>query len=675
MAEVNHQRRAGVAILTLNRPVANVLAHSLRADLRTALNTAITDDEVSAIVLTGAGADFSTGMDVTDYDVPPKSPWVDDLCLLIETCPKPVVAAMHGAVLGGGAELALAAHGRVAAVGTQIGFPEVLLGLIPNGGATQRLPRMTGAQVALEMMLSGQKLDIHDRHAKPLIDAVVTEGVVDAAVEMALDMARAREWTRAEDRVAGLADPVAYQNAISDVRATLRSSGSAEADIVTCVEAAQLLPYRRGLELERVRFNDRRRTPDARARRHFQVSERRAAIMPERARGRPAEVNQVVIPGSGALVAELAIMCLDAGLRVSLMAEDVDRTEAIRARIGSIYDGAVDHHVLTATARDDLMTRLAPAWPAEALPQTDLVLDTGQIDLQAHHAALNPAAIWVPVASGQGMPSTAPRDIAARHVEVRVYRPVVNTKMVELCVPPGASSDTVVTVAHLFNSMGRTVIRSECVEGLVGGNMSAALYAAALRLAKAGVGPYRIDAAARGLGFARGPFQLMDDEGLANVATRLNRRAEAGGAGDSDVLAPRIAAGAKGRASGRGFYVYDEAGVQFDPELEEGAHARPTDAVPLDPRAGLEAALVNEAARLLAAQVVQRASDIDVIMVRGFGFDPRRGGPLFQADMMGLFTVLRDLRRLMPISASLWQPHQIIEDMVKNGVGFFGRKA
>lgn len=674
MAEVNHHRRSGVAILTLNRPVANVLAHSLRTDLQNALSSAVADDDVSAIVLAASGADFSTGVDITDYDAPPKSPWINDLCLQIETCSKPVVAALHGAVIGGGAELALAAHKRVAAAGTQIGLPEILLGLIPNGGATQRLPRMVGAQRALEVMLSGQKLDVADPRLNNIIDAIVPDGVVDAAVDIALDLARAGKWTQARDRVAGLSDPVAYQNAIRDVRAKLRSSGSAEADIVTCVEAAQLLPYARGLELERVRFLDRRQTSDARARRHFQMSERRTAIMPERAQGRPAEVQHVVVPGSGALVAELAIMCLDAGLNVSLMAEDVAGTEAVRSRIGSIYDGAVDHHVLSAEARDALMARLAPAWPAEALPQADLVLDAGLIGLQAHHPVLNPGAIWVSIATGQGMPTTAPRDIAARHLEVRVYRPALSTKMVELCVPPGATSDTVVTVAHLFGRMGRTVVRSECVEGLIGGNMSAALFSAALTLAKAGITPYRIDAAARGLGFAQGPFHLMDHEGLPNVANRLQRRAETGGEGDSDLLMPRIAAGATGRGAGRGFYIYDEDGAQPDPELNGGGGPTRADATMANPRAALEAALVNEAARLLGAQVVQRASDIDVVMVRGFGFDPRRGGPLFQADMTGLLSVLSDMKHLVPMSAPLWQPHEMIETMVKNGTGFFGRK-
>ncbi|WP_306113841.1 MULTISPECIES: enoyl-CoA hydratase-related protein [unclassified Roseovarius] len=672
---MNHQRRSGVAILTLNRPMANVLAHSLRTDLQNALNSAVSDAEVSAIVLAASGADFSSGVDITDYDGPPKSPWTNDLCLQIEACPKPVVAALHGAVLGGGAELALAAHKRVAATGTRFGLPEVLLGLIPNGGATQRLPRMVGAQRALELMLSGREFGVEDPRLKNLVDAVVPEGVIEAAVETALELARAGKWTRTRDRIAGFSDPVAYQNAIREVRSKLRSSRSAEADIVTCVEAAQLLPYMRGLELEQVRFEDRRRTPDSRARRHFHTSERRTAIMPERARGRPADVQQVVIPGSGALVAELAIMCLDAGLNVSLMAEDVARTESVRARIEEIYNGAVDHHVLNAEARDALMARLTPAWPAEALPQADLVLDAGLVDLQVHHHALNPEAIWVSVASGQGMPTTAPRDIAARHLEVRVYRPVINTKMVELCVPPGATSDTVVTVAHLFNRMGRTVVRSECVEGLVGGNMSAAFFAAALALAKAGVGPYRIDAAARGLGFAHGPFLLMDEEGLPKVAARLQRRVEAGGEGDSDLLTPRIAAGATGRGAGRGFYIYDDGGAHPDPELKDGVGAAPVEAAVANPRAALEAALVNEAARLLGAQVVQRASDIDVIMVRGFGFDARRGGPLFQADVTGLLSILNDLKRLASVSASLWQPHEMIETMVKNGTGFFGRKS
>ncbi|MEO3415818.1 enoyl-CoA hydratase-related protein [Roseovarius sp. CAU 1744] len=674
MAEVHQERRSGVAILTLDRPVANVLAHSLRAALLSEINNALADDDVSAIVIAAAGNDFSTGVDVTDYDEPPKFPWISDLCNVIETAAKPVVAALHGAVLGSGFELALAAHRRVASAGTQVALPEVFLGLIPNGGATQRVPRMAGAQVALELMLSGQKVDVADPRMKHLIDDVVQGPPLEVAIAAALDLADSGKWVWARDRVSGLSDPLTYQKSIADLRGTLRSSASAEADIVTCIEAAQLLPYERGLELEQVRFEDRRKSPDARARRHFYASERRAMIMPERAQGRPADVQEVVIPGRGALAVELAIICLDAGLQVSLMADNVEATEAVRARIASIYDSAVDHHALSREAVDELLARLKPAWPAEALPRADVVLDPGEIDLLAHHGALNPRAIWVSVASGNGVSANAPRDISGRYVEMRVYRPVTNTKLVELCVPAGAIPDTVVTIAQMFNRMERTVIRSECVEGLVGENMSAALFAAALALARTGIGVYRIDAAARGLGFGRGPFRLMDEEGLVNVASRLKRRAEAGSEGDSGVLAPRIAAGATGRASGRGFYIYDDDGVHMDPELAEAANDGPADVTGVGPRAALEAALVNEAARLLSAKVVQRASDIDVVMVSGFGFDPRRGGPLFQADLLGMFPVLKDLKRFTAISAPLWQPHAMIEDMVKNGTGFFGRK-
>ncbi len=191
MAEVHHEQRAGIAVLTLNRPVANALAHSLRMDLSRELNAAFTDDAVRAIVLAGAGLDFSSGVDVTDYDGDLAQPWIDDLCLEIENAPKPVVAALQGAALGAGFELALAAHGRIAQDGARVGLPEVQLGLIPNGGATQRMPRMTGAQISLQFMLSGQSFSVSDPRLKNVIDSIVPEGVVDAAVDAARALADA----------------------------------------------------------------------------------------------------------------------------------------------------------------------------------------------------------------------------------------------------------------------------------------------------------------------------------------------------------------------------------------------------------------------------------------------------------------------------------------------------
>ncbi|WP_299849382.1 enoyl-CoA hydratase/isomerase family protein [uncultured Roseovarius sp.] len=672
MIEVHHERRAGVAILTLDRPVANALAPSLRAALSLTLDAAIADDEVQAIVLHSAGSDFSTGVDVAEYDTPPQAPWINDLCLKIENSPKPVVAALHGAALGGGFELALAAHMRVASEGARVALPDIKLGLVPGGGATQRIPRMAGAQVALELMLSGQMLDVADPRLKRIIDKIVPGPSVEAAVAAALELAAAGKWARARDRFAGLSDPLTYQKSVAEVMGKLRQKDSAEADIVRCVEAAQLLPYERGLEMERVTFEDRRNAPVARARRHILTAERRAMIMPERSTGQARDVTEVLIPGSSALVIELAVACLDAGLRVTLMAEDVAATDTVRSRIGGIYDGAVSREVMTAEIRDNVMSRLAAAWPDEALARTDLVLDTGEVDLRAHGASLNPAAVWAPVTSGGPMPVTVPNDIGGRQVDLRVYRPALSTKLVELCVPPGATADAAVTVAQFFSRMGHTVIRCECVEGLVGGNMSAALYSAALVLAGAGASPYRIDAGARALGFARGPFQLMDIDGLPTVVERLNARAVGGGIVDLGLLTDRIAQGAGGRAAGKGFYLYDEKGAHPDMGLpaksgEVGEWFEP------QLGAALQAVLVNEAARLLSAPVVQRASDIDVVMVGAFGFDRGRGGPLFQAELQGLFGVMKDMQRCAGLSTALWHPHQMIGDLVKNGEGFFGR--
>lgn len=672
MAEVHHDRRADVALLTMNRPVANALAVSLRAELIREIEQAVEDPTVTAIVLAGAGHDFSNGVDVTDYDGELQRPWVSDVCLTIEKASKPIVAALHGAVLGGGFELALAAHARVAARDTRIGLPEVQLGLIPNGGATQRLPRLVGAQVAFTLMLSGQSLSVTDPKVARLIDEITDGSVVDAAIAHARALANDGNWIPTAERSTGLTDPISFQMSVADLREKLRNPKSPEADIVTCVEAAQLLPMDRGLALEMVRFNDRRMSQDARARRHFHVAERRAMIFPEKAHGIAGQIREVLIPGSGPLATELAIACLDTGLRVTLMAESVETTEAMRRQIETIYDNAHKAGAFSRETCDEVMSRVVPDWPDEGLARADLVLDTGQIDLHAHHGSLNPRAIWACVSNIEEMPTTAPEGIGGRRVDLRFYRPALSIKLAELGVPPGAYADTVVTVADMLNRSGRTVVRCDCVDGLVGGNMSAALFAASLALAKSGVGPYRIDAAARGLGFKRGPFRLMDEEGLPAVADRLRRRQQSGGPGDSDVLVPRIAIGATGRTAGRGFYIYDTDGTHYDPDLRDAVGKVLPTGLP-DPRAALEAALANEAMRLLSAGVVQRASDIDVVMVHAFGFEPHRGGPLFQADISGQFNVLKTLKQLVPLSPALWTPQPGIEDMVKNGMGFFGR--
>lgn len=684
--ELHHDLRDGVAILTLDRPIANALAPSLRKKLSTALDQAFLDDATEAIVLCGAGSGFSSGVDIQEYDGPLARPWVGDLCNMIENAPKPVVAALHGSAIGAGIELALAAHGRVAQSDTRIAFPEVTLGLIPGSGGTQRLPRLIGAQLALELMLSGQLLEASDSRLEPVFDKVVGASHLEEAMGLAKSLAAAKNWVRTCDRTDGTHDPEAYWAAVESHSRKYEGGNSTARDIVKCVEAAQLLPFELGLEFEKVAFEDRIKSPQARAQLHVYVAERRANVVPEAAHGRAMPVDQVIFLGASAVSVELAIICLDAGQTVTLLTPEQGQADEFLARVEHTYDAAVKRGKMTQDMQNDRMSRLSHSIENSALARADLVFDSGGVFSGEAGFQSNAQAVWVMLDAAVPLAQRAEQvGVEGRAVALRAYRPAHSTALAEIAVPEGTDPDSVATIKAYFTQMGRAVVRSKPVSGLLGHNLIAALYQAALCLVQAGQLPYRIDIAVRELGFASGAFQMMDEEGLDLVLHRLNRLRLSRGLRPlpgENLLAARIEAGAEGRASGFGFYRYQGSEILPDPGmpgwLEKWRATQPDILHQIEyAESGLAllSALANEAAKLVADNVAARASDLDVIAVKGYGFDRARGGPLFMADEIGMLTILGCLQDLSDLSDDLWHPHPMIEEMVKYGRGFFSKPA
>jgi 3-hydroxyacyl-CoA dehydrogenase len=682
VSEVNEERDDGIAVLELNRPVANALAPSLRKELETRLTAALADPVVKAIVLKGAGQGFSSGVDITEYERPLEAPWVGDLCEMIEDAPKPVVAALHGSALGAGFELALAAHARVADRSARVALPEVTLGLIPGAGGTQRLSRVTGAQVALEFLLAGRATEAKDARLRRVFERLVDGDPLNEAKTLANEMAVSGNWKRTRDRDPGLTDPEGYQQAVQAVAARIAAADSAERDIVKCVEAAQLLPFDQAIIFERALFDDRIKSQAARASRHAFASERRAGVMPEIAQGQARPVNHIALLGQGALMVELAIQGLDSGQQVTLVTATDPQAKAIIDRVAAIYDAAVNRQRLQPTAKDQRLSRLKSADLASALEQADLVLDDGTLLLPDEAPALRPGTVW---ASLQGETPDPKRiatvQAAEMHVVLKHSRPAHSTHLVELAVPEATRPDAVATVARSMSTTGRTIVRSGVIPGLLSGNLFFAMFGAGLALCRAGYEPERIDNAAHDLGFRNGPFETADILGLPQVLSRHESLSKARGHNppkDLEILSARIAAGAKGRAVGKGIYRYENGAPQSDPSLSEWLAAWRQDgqgALPdgTDVKRALHAAFVNEAARLIEDKRVLRAADIDVVAVKGMGFDRRLGGPLLQADFLRVFSLLQAMQHLEALDSAIWTPHAKILDMVKHGEGFFGR--
>jgi 3-hydroxyacyl-CoA dehydrogenase len=647
---IQTEQSEGVAVLRLDRPVANALSPDLRAALLAALDAAEADDTCRAVVLAGAGTGFSSGVDLTEYEAPGVPPSVADLCDRIEGFAKPVVAGLHGSALGAGLALALAAHGRVAQAATRLALPEIGLGMMPGAGVTQRLPRLVGAQAALEFMLSGQPARADDPRLRRLFDQITEDPPEAAARALAARLAEAGHWVRPCDVTRGFSDPVGYQRAIADVRDRMPGQTGAAADILRAVEAAQLLPAEQGCAFEAVLFEERLRSPEARAQRHVYAAERRAAGLPELRRGQVREIARVGLSGRG--LGEVALVLLAGGRTV--WSDDPELPAALRRTL----DARVARGQLRAEARDDWLARLSG----------DSAGRRADLWLAAEGVAAEPG-LFARLDMGAGF--------AGPGVGLRLYPPVGAARCAEIGVPEGqpGEADTVASLARLMAALRITVLRAarpEAGPGL-GHVMEGALRLAALQLMRAGLAPPRIDAAAQRLGLRTGPFLAMDEDGLAEVAPRLHRVADILGL-PGDVLAPladRIDKGAAGRAVGRGFYDHPPDGPRAPREFAGAAEVTLPGEVTV--RHALHAALVNAAERLLAAGAVQRASDLDVVMVCGLGYARRRGGPLCHADQRGLMAVLKDMKALSPMAPPLWSPRPGILERVKLGEGYFSR--
>ncbi len=368
---VRHEAVGAVLVLVIDAPPVNALGHAVRAGLAAGIRAAIADPAVQSVVICAEGRTFPAGADIAEFGQPPRPPSLPEVLDQIEMCPKPVVAALHGSALGGGLELALAAHARVAVADARVGLPEVNLGILPGAGGTQRLPRLIGAEQALRIMLTGRPVPAVEALALGILDQVVEGGLLEAALAVAGAMTAPRP-TR--DRRDGMRDGRAYVAAVAAGRVQVAGSPlPAPPRIVDCVEAALLLPFEQGQAFERAAFSDLVMSPEAVALRAAFFAERRAGRMPGAdARARP--VRAPLVLGAGPQGAEVARSLLAAGYRVTLAAADQPALVAGLEAVGAAQEQAVAEGRMTAAARDADWARLTPAL-ADDPPEPGAVAD------------------------------------------------------------------------------------------------------------------------------------------------------------------------------------------------------------------------------------------------------------------------------------------------------------
>ncbi len=690
---VTRERRDKVLVVTLDHPPVNALSAAVRRGLLDALQAAAVDPAVAAVLIVGAGRNFIAGADIREFGQPPLPPLLPEVCRAIEDSAKPVVVALHGAALGGGLEIALAAHYRLAVPGAKLGLPEVLLGLLPGAGGTQRAPRLIGAQAALDLMLSGRHVGAEEAHRLGLVDRVAhSDDTLAEGLAYAQELLAAGAPVRRAGDAQALADRAAAQAALDAAReeTARRTRGLfSPPKIVDAVEAALTLPFDAGLRRERELFVACLDSPQRAGLVHAFFAEREAAKAPEARGATPRPIARVGIVGGGTMGAGIAVAVLDAGLPVTLIERDAAALERGRGHVEKVYAGLVAKGRLTPAAQAERLARLHGSTTYDALAQADLVIEAVFEDMtvkQAVFAELSrvckPGAVLATNTSYLDIDALAagtPR--AADVIGLHFFSPANLMKLLEVVVPAQVDPAVVASAFAFAAKLRKIPVRAGVCDGFIGNRVLAVYRAAADYLMEDGASPYQIDRAVREFGFPMGPFQVVDlAGGDIGWATRKRRAAtrdpRARYVAISDRLCER---GWFGQKTGRGYYLYPDGartGVP-DPEVEAIVAAERAERG-VTPRAIGDAeivrrylaAMINEGANVVHERIALRPLDVDTAFLHGYGFPRYRGGPMHYADTLGLDRVLADIREFAREDPLFWTPSPLLVDLVARGANF-----
>jgi 3-hydroxyacyl-CoA dehydrogenase len=677
----------GIAIITIDNPPVNALSAAVRESLLAFIETADGDPAVNGVLLVGAGRGFIAGADIREFGKPPRPPGLGEVCNRIEACSKPVLASLHGATLGGGLEVALAAHYRVTQPQAQLGLPEVRLGLMPGAGGTQRTPRILGCQRALALMLSGQPLSGTEAADMGLVDALAGDPDPTAA-----GIARLRELLASgagprptRERRDGLGSEAERDAAVAAARADLQRSAGALfsphriVDAVACIEQ---LPFDDALARERELFRECMASPQREGLIHAFFAERECTKVPGLDGVTPREVSRIGIVGGGTMGSGIAVAVLEAGLDVVMLERDADSLARGRANVEAVYERMVQRKRLDGPARDARLARLRTSLDYADLADCDLVIEAAFEDMAvkqqvfgALDAACRPGAVLASNTSYLDIDALAagtrrPGDVLGLHF----FSPANIMRLLEVVVAEQTAPEVVATGFALARRLGKIPVRAGVCDGFIGNRILAVYRQAADHMLEDGASPYEIDAAVRDFGYPMGPFQVSDlAGGDIGWATRKRKAATRDPRDRYVEIADRICErGWFGQKTGRGWYRYPDGPrhPQPDPEVEAIVAAE-RDRAGVTPRAFSReeiqrrylAAMINEGANVVAEGIALRPLDVDVTLLHGYGFPRHHGGPMHYADRLGLKRVLSDIETFARENPRFWIPSPLLREL------------
>jgi 3-hydroxyacyl-CoA dehydrogenase len=686
-------RDDNIGIITLDNPPVNGLSFAVRRGLSDQVEAALSDDTIEAIVVTGAGKMFCGGADIRQFGQTPPADAANLPAVInrIENSSKPVVAAIHGVAAGGGLEVGLGCHYRLASTGTRLGLPEVTLGFVPGAGGTQRLPRLIGVQNALDVIVNGRLLPSERAQALGIVDEVVDGDLFTRAVTFARGLVGQPDAVRkVSEREEGLEDARSNPAIFSDFRKKMarRARGfDAPYACVECIEYAVTLPFEAGLAKEREIFSSLVTSDQAKAQRHVFFAEREVAKIPDVPKDTPSlAVETAAVIGSGTMGGGIAMNFANAGLPVTVFEVSQDALDKGMATIRKNYAATVSKGRLAQAEMDRRMSLISPTLSYDDLAQADLVVEAvfEEMDLKKRtlDATCKAATILATNTSTLDVNEIAtatnrPEKVIGTHF----FSPANVMRLMENVRGQATSAETIATIMKLSKQLGKVGVLVGVCDGFVGNRMLFAYRRQAEFLLEEGVLPQQLDKAIYDFGMPMGPFQMSDLAGL-DISWRVRKSKAATRPAHLrySPIADRICEmGRLGQKTGAGWYRYEDGSREPipDPIIEQliisvseelGITRRPVSDDEIMPRCLYP--LINEGAKILEEGLAQRSSDIDIIWIYGYGFPRYRGGPMFWADQVGPKKIYETMKRLHDEHGDWLKPSPLLGELARDNRSF-----
>ncbi len=684
MSVITTHKDGEVLVIVSNNPPVNALGQAVRAGLQAGIEEALADDSVKAVVIRCDGRTFFAGADITEFGKPPVPPSLPDVINAIEASTKPVVAAIHGTALGGGLEVALGCHYRVAAKSAKLGLPEVNLGILPGAGGTQRLPRVIGVAEALNMIVTGKPIKASRGAENGLVDKLVDDADLEAeAIAFAKSVAGSADLPRTSERTEKLkeaaADPSVFSNFLEKNGRKIRGY-EAPIACIEAVKAAVNLPIEEGLKKERELFMKLVSGTQSAALRHAFFAERAASKIDDIPKDTPLiDIKKVGILGAGTMGGGIAMNFLSAGIPVTILEREEAALERGVGIIRKNYENSAKRGRMTEEQVEKAMSLLTPTLKMDDLADCDLVIEAvfelmsikkdvfGNLDKVVKKGAILASNTSYLNVDEIAACTSRPEDVVGLHF----FSPANIMKLLEIVRGEKTSDTVLATSMALAKKIGKVAVVAGVCHGFIGNRMLAKRQQQGQQMLLEGAKPWDCDRVLTEFGMPMGPFQMADLAGL-DIGWDPEKTSSST---VREVLCER---GRRGQKTGKGFYDYDEArrgtpSAETEEIINSFIEKSGNTPRQIDDQEILERLLypmVNEGAKILEEGMAQRASDIDVVWMNGYGWPPYTGGPMFWADTVGLDVILAGLEKHADKFGEEITISQLLRDKVAKGEKF-----